>query len=531
MSSNVVSRRAFLRLSALATGAAAVAGRGAKPAASASPVAQPTVAQSPSPQAPAAKKGRVIIKFALEGEPRNLNYLSSVDNYTDLGVGMVVADPLLEFATGEQFKVIPALATSWKWVDNKTFDFSLRKGVKFASGKPLTMEDVKYSLEYMLDEKNGSRWRSALLPVQEIKIKDDYSGSLVLKAPYAPLDLYALQSPRIAPKGIGDGLLINPDGTGPFKLKEWVKGQSLIYVKNENYWVKGKPAADELHMVVQTEYQTRLSSLRSKQIDFVFDIAPPDIPMLEKEPGLKVTRVPLANSFLIVLNTKRPPFDDVNVRQAVRCAIDKKLMADTGQGGFGKPTVVNMPSESAYYPRRLEYERSLEKAKEYLSRAGKPNGVEAEFLVMIHPRVTPLGDAAAYGLKEVGINFKIIRLEAAQFMTRFLANKDYQAAITGEFTSIDPDAFHYRYFHSKGSSNIAGYANPEVDKLLDDARSITDTAKRKALYNQMYEQVYLKDVPVVSTIQAVRTFAMSADLKGLGFHPLWRWDYSGITRG
>ena len=531
MSRRVVSRRKFLRLSGLATGAAVVAGRGVEPAVSATPSSSATPRLAAAAQAPAVKKDRVIVKFSLEGEPRNLNYLSSVDNYTDLGVGMVVADPLLEFATGEEFKVIPALATSWKWVDNKTFDFSLRKGVKFASGKPLTMEDVKYSLEYVLDEKNGSRWRSALLPVQEIKIKDDYNGTLILKAPYAPLDLYALQSPRIAPKGIGDGLLTNPDGTGPFKLKEWVKGQSLVYVKNENYWVKDRPAADELHMVVQTEYQTRLSSLRSKQIDFVFDVAPLDIPMLEKVPGLRVTRVPLANSFLIVLNTKRPPFDDVNVRQAVRYAIDKKLMADTGQGGFGKSTIANMPIESDFYPRQLEYERSVQKAKEYLSRAGRPNGFEAEFLVMIHPRVTPLGDAAAFGLKEVGINFKIVRLEAAQFMTRLLVNKDYQAAITGEFTSIDPDAFHYRYFHSKGSSNVAGYANPEVDKLLDDARSITDTAKRKAMYNQMYEQVYLKDVPVVSTIQAVRTFAMSADLKGVGFHPLWRWDFSTITRG
>jgi ABC-type transport system substrate-binding protein len=219
----------------------------------------------------------------------------------------------------------------------------------------------------------------------------------------------------IVPAGSGDEMKTHPIGTGPFKFKEWVKGEKAVYVKNEDYWQPGIPLLDEVTYQFQTEYQTRLASLRAGDSDVILVAQPSDVAALEKEPGIEISPNLLLGTFYVGFQTQTPPFDDVNMRQAVRYAIDKQLVMDTAQAGQGAVKDIMEAMDTPFYTTKFNYNRDLGKVQEFLENSGY-DGEEVELTIPNTPREGPAGDAVAFALSEAGINVKPNKLPVPEFV-------------------------------------------------------------------------------------------------------------------
>jgi len=471
-----------------------------------------------------------VLRIAAEAEPRVLDPSAPAEGMGDYVLRTVVGEPLFEYTFDEKMEIQPLLATDQEWVDETTLAITLRQGVKFHNGKELTMEDVKYTYERVADKDVGSRYRSYVAPIKEIEIVDDYHGLFKVDEPYAPLTTYVLEYIMIVPKGAGDELKTQPIGTGPFKFKEWVKGEKAIFVKNEDYWQPGKPKLDEVIWQFQPEYQTRLTGLRAGDTDIVYEVQPSDVVYLEKEPGIKISPNLLLGTFYVGFNVTKAPFDDANMRQAVRYGIDKQLVLDTGQGGQGATKDIQEPMNSPFYTDKFDYERDFDTVKEYLDKAGY-DGSEVELLVPNTPREGPFGDAVAFSLIEAGINVKETKLPVAEFIDLIFVKRDYQFMVCGYGSVPDPDYFHYAYFHSGGSNNIFLYNNPTVDQLLEAGRATLDDAERQGIYEELFKILMTEDVPVVSLVQSYRPMAVRSYVKGFKWNPLIRADLRDVSIG
>ena len=469
-----------------------------------------------------------VLRIAAEGEPRVLDPTSPAEWMGEMVVRTSACEPLLDYSYDGKMAIQPRLATEWEWVDNTTFAFTLRQGVKFHNGKELTMEDVKYTYEWIGDEATGSKWRSYVLPIQEIQIVDDYHGVIKLKEPYVPLETYVLQYIMIVPKGSGDELATHPIGTGPFKFKEWVKGEKAVFVKNEDYWQPGKPFLNEVIWQFQPEYQTRLSSLRAGDTDIMLETSLADVAELRKETGIAILPRDLLGTTYVGFKLTRPPFDDINMRQAVRYAIDKQLVLDTGQAGLGAVKDIQEPLNSPFYTHKFNYERDLDKAKEYLDKAGY-DGSEVELVVPNTAREGPFGEAIAFSLTEAGINVKLTKLPVPEFVDRVIVKQDFQFIVCGYANVPDPDYFHYPYLHSKGVNNWFSYSNPTVDQLLEEGRAATDMARRQEIYEEISEIVMTEDVLLVSLVQSYRAMAVRSYVKGFQYNSMIRADIRDVT--
>ena len=453
-----------------------------------------------------------VLRIAVEAEPRVLDPTAPAEGIGDLVTRSTVCESLLDYSFDGKMEIQPELATDWEWMDDTTFAFTLRQEVKFHNGKELTMEDVKYTFERIANEEVGSRYHSYVSPIKEIEIVDDYHGIIKLEKPYAPLVTYVLEYIMIVPKGSNDELKTHPIGTGPFKFKEWVKGEKAIFVKNEDYWQPGKPKLDEVVFQFQPEYQTRLTSLRARDTDIVTELVPSDVATLEKESEINISQNLELCSFYVGFSVTHPPFDDVNMRQAVRYAIDKQLVLDTGLAGQSRTKDIQEPPSSSCYTDEFDYDRNLDKAKEYLDKAGY-DGSEVELVVPNTPREGPFGDAVAFSLTEAGINAKSVKLPVAEYIDRVFVKRDFPFMVCGYGDVPDPDFFHYAYFHSEGSMNLWGYNNPTVDQLLEEGRATPDMTRRKEIYKELFEILMTEDVPVVSLVQAWRAMGERSYVK------------------
>ena len=468
-----------------------------------------------------------VLGIAFDTEIHHLDPTAPPSGHEEYLHRMTVGESLAQYGFDEKLEVIPWLAESWNWIDDTTLAFTLRQGVQFHNGKELTTEDVKYTYERILDEELGSRFRSYLTAIEEIVVVDDYHGEFKLAYPYAPFERLALHIPFIVPEGSGDEMQTNPIGTGPFKFQEYVKGEKIIYVRNEDYWQAGKPILDQVEIHFQPEYQSRLAALLAGDVDLLFQVDPADVPKLEQEEGVDITANQLLGTFYVGFNHSRSPFNDVNFRQAVRYALDKDLILEAGQAGLGVTKDIQEPFQSEFYTEDFNYERDLDKAREYLEKSGY-DGEELELSVPDDPREGPIGETVAFCLEEVGINVKVYRPPLAEYIDKVFVREDFDFMNCGYGNYPDPDFYHYAYFHSEGSNNWFSYSNPVVDQLLDEGRTTLDLDKRKEIYYELFRILSVEDVVVVSMAQSYRPMAIRTYVHGYIWNPLIHADLRNV---
>ncbi|MDB5519783.1 MAG: hypothetical protein JWQ17_6541 [Tardiphaga sp.] len=431
-----------------------------------------------------------------------------------------IFDGLVKY--GFDFKPQPQLATSWEAsADGKSFTFKLRAGVKWHDGQPFTSADLQYSALKVWKELHP-RGRSTYRYLTEVETPDPLTAILRFErpAPYVMNSLAGVES-QILPRHLYEGkdILTNPAnlkpvGTGPFKFKEWQRGQYIILERNPDYWDAPKPYLDGVIMVIMPDPAARAVALESGEIDIAgaIPVALVDARRLEKVPTLTIPQhgsEALAAQSFMEINLRRPYFQDVRVRQAIYHAIDRAFVTKNVYFDFGKPSTGPISQEARFYSSDVpKYDYSLDKANALLDEAGLKRQSDGLRLKITHDYL-PFGDHYARSadyfkqqMARIGIAVDIRSADFPTYYKRVYGEYDFDTTSTGAFGLTDPTVGIQRFYWSKNIvpgvafSNGSGYNSPVADAALDAAQTEVDDVKRAVLFRD-FQNIVMKDLPIL----------------------------------
>ncbi|MGE5631747.1 MAG: ABC transporter substrate-binding protein [Caulobacteraceae bacterium] len=421
-------------------------------------------------------------------------------------------------------KVKPLLAESFENPDENTWIIKLKKDIKFQDGSPFTSEAVKYTFEKILDPKTASPRASLLKSVDKIETPDEYTVVLHTKEPYGIM-LTALAHDNLsivnpAADKAGD---INRDatnaGTGPYIFKEWVSGDHIELVKNENYW-QGAPKFDNIIYKVVPEMATAVTMVENGEADFMVNVPPEHLDRLKNNPDIVITQIQGNPTRYIGFNFEKKPFDNLKVRQAISYAIDRDSYISTLNGLAYKSRGIIGPKLIGYNEEVEQhgYDYDLTKAKQLLSEAGYPNGFNTTLTVGntdVYMKMAPFIQAQ---LKEIGINVELNVIDWASFLAYVKSGKQDMYLNGWMNVTGDGEELLYPMFYSKniGASNYARYNKPEMDELIMKTRVTVDQKEREG-YLREANIKFTNDVAWVPMFHESVVLAARKDIKDIAF--------------
>jgi peptide/nickel transport system substrate-binding protein len=499
-----------------APAAAAQPTTASQPTTAPAPAAKPTTAPAPT-AAPAAgqPKHGGILKVGLQADPTSLDpqktSLTALFHVTEQIYSLLVQ-------LNPDLTVRPDLAEKWDISpDGKTYTFSLRKGVKFHSGRLLVAADVKYTFERLVDKATASPNASVLVSVDTITAPDDSTVVITLKQADASF-LTNLTSPaaviinKDAVDKNGD-LTKTADGTGPFMFKEYVPNTRVVLERNPDYYEAGKPYVDGIEMTIASDDTSRTAAVKTGTVDFIEYAPLKDIPSLKSDTSLTLAGDQNTNIRFVGLNVTRKPFTDLKVRQAIAMAVDRDAVLGPAVFGFGTPTLELFPPGYWAGLGTKPAAADVTKAKQLLADAGYPNGFSTTILSW--SQYSFLSNAAVVfqdQLKQIGISADVNLEENAAFIKDYLDN-NFDLTVSGTSAYVDPNDIYLRNFGTGQPSNAVRYSNPKADELIAAGVATTDQAKRKQIYQQL-QQLLLDDVPWINLYIANQFEAMKTYVKG-----------------
>jgi peptide/nickel transport system substrate-binding protein len=439
-------------------------------------------------QLSAAPKGKLVVALSSDVgtlDPQNhsirINYIVSWHLYDNL----VMRDQ-------KTLKIGPHLAESWKIIDDNTWEFKLRKGIKFDNGEPFNAECVKFTIERGLDPKCPQR--PSVSWVKEVKVIDDHTVRIITEKPY-PVALDRLANYQILPvkwakeKG-ADFIATNANGTGPYRLKEWKRGVHMILEAKEDYW-KGAPPIQTIVYRPIKEIATQISELLTGGIDIVRDVPPDQIPLIENSSIARISKAPTLRVIYIVMDADaragKSQIQNLKVRQAISYAIDVDMIIKTVMTGNAMRTAAVLNPQHFGYDKSLEnpYPYNPEKARQLLKEANfnfdQPLKLVTYTGSIQNPRA--LVEAVAGYLGKVGIKTNVNVYSDIGMWDRLGREgklNDLSIHSWGSGGVYDADALYYNYFRS-GAAYCYG-SSLEMDKWLDDARTTMNSELRKKYY-------------------------------------------------
>jgi peptide/nickel transport system substrate-binding protein len=428
-----------------------------------------------------------------EAEPVGLDIMQS-SIQTTMSVCLNIHETLLK--PTEEAGVLPGLAEKWEKVDDLTWKFTLVEGATFHNGEPINAEAVKFSFDRIMSDDLKSPHRGKLNSFKGVKVLDERTFTIALSRPYAP-GLYMLaQYLFIVPPGyvqeVGDTEYnVNPVGSGPYKLEEWVRGQEVVMSAYENYYGP-KPAFKKLIFKGIPEEASRIAALLTGEAHVISGI-----PMHQRkrivESGKAYLTDQMGSMNYLGLNTYEKPFSDVRVRQAVNYAVNRELI---NKALFNGEAILCAgpisPRTLGADPNLKPYPYDPEKAKELLAEAGYPNGFETRLAYGTYmPQIQEQAEAIAADLAKVGVRVTLEPFERAVMWDRY-KNKKHAMYIYFWDDAPEPDRYMYSLFHSKSRDYY--YKNEAVDRLLEKGRSTMDLEARVKVYNEL-DRVLYEDAP------------------------------------
>lgn len=411
----------------------------------------------------------------------------------------LIYEPLVQLDAG--LDVVPGLAESWETSeDGLTLTFHLREGVTFHNGAAFTSEDVAATFARILDETTGAAARANYLGITSIDTPDDYTAVFNLSAPDAPL-LAALATTNAAivdSADIESGTVSTvANGTGPFWLADWQPDVVTTLTANANWW-GGVPGVDGIEIRIIPDEASILAALRAGTLDFALLNDPLIATLLIGDQTVVLNRVPAIAYHVLQLRSVVPPLDNLQVRQAISCAIDRQEVVDTASLGEGSVTGP-LPMDAFKTPldQLFCYEQDIERAQQLMAESGVGPFTLKVIAANAEPP-TALNEAQVIQaqLAQIGITVEIESMELQTYVDRWLAG-DFEAAIALNGGRPDPYTMYARYWPSSGNlNNVAGYSDPVLDDLFERGRSESDPEVRKAIFNE-FETYITEQAPWV----------------------------------
>ncbi len=447
-------------------------------------------------------------------EPASLDPgVSTASN--DFRILVNIYEGLVRYMPGT-LEVEPALATDWTISDDGlTYTFNLREGVTFHDGTPFDAEAVKFNFDRLLDEEHPAADTGPFplafffSAIDRVEVVDPMTVRIVLSEPFAPF-LSNLAYPTgliVSPAAVmerGQEFGRNPAGTGPFRFAAWEAGRQVTIERHDAYW--GDPA--ELQAVVFrpiTDANTRAAEMLSGGLDVMVEVPPDALSQFRDSEDFEVYEQTGPHLWFVILNTRSGPLADKRVRQAVNYAIDKDAIANDILQGTATPAkgVIAPAFGWAHDPSLEGYPHDPEKARELLAEAGA-EGASLTFYVaeggsgMLDP--VAMGTAIQADLEEVGLDVEIETYEWNTFLANVNPGLEGKADMAEmAWMTNDPDTLPFLTLRTEampesGGFNSGYYSNPEVDRLLEEARRTTDQQRRAELYREA-ERIIVEDAP------------------------------------
>nr|WP_283244265.1 glutathione ABC transporter substrate-binding protein [Wansuia hejianensis] len=416
-----------------------------------------------------------------------------------------------------------ALAESWKQVDDKTWEFKLRQGVKFHNGEEMKASDVVFSFDRMANSPDVAHIIGAVESVEE---KDEYTIIIKTKEPFAPLlgHLAHTASSILSEKAVkdaGDDYHSKPVGTGPFKFVSHESGDRVTLERFDDYY-GDRAKVQKLIFRNIPEGTNRTIGLQTGEIDIAYDIEPIDVKTVKGDKKLSLVEGPSLSTAYIGFNTKKAPFDNVKVRQALNYAINVEEIIEVALEGGGTKATGPINDEVFGYNKSLTgYEYNPEKAKELLKEAGFENGFKTTIWTNDNPVRVTIAEIVQGQLKEIGIQVTVEQVEWGAYLER-TAKGEHDMFILGWVTVTgDADYGLYALFHSTQhgeAGNRTFYTNNEVDKLLEKGRVSTDDSERINAYHKAQDMI-VEEAPQLFLYFDTQKVGTQKNVEGFKIHP------------
>ena len=479
--------------------------------------------------------GALVTGGAAAGQEQTtftVGVLQDLDSF-NVTVGALVSDyeswnvhyPTLTDKAAEDFAVEPGLAESWEASDDgQTFTYTLREGLEWSDGTPLTAEDVAYTVNRSRDEE----WTNHASTVANLEATaiDDRTVEIASSVPDPKLpvmDVYIVPKhvyEKISADDLPSHDALDDPGGGPFVMKEWKNGEFWRMEANDSFW-GGRPKFDELVFRVFTNADALVAALKQGEIDASGDVPTGQYDQIQEEPGVTTVRGNQGGFNELAMNAGdglgdgHPALQDVKVRQAIAHAVDKETLVDRVLNGLGTPSVSISPGASAEWdldlPADEQFEFDLDKANQLLDDAGyadtdgdgvreMPDGTNPlRFRFKSRSEsetAAPTTEFITGWLDEIGIATEVEVVSDTQ-LTPIIAKGEYEMFVWGWVPFVDPDPM-LSYFRCDEISpdpeapgyNDANWCNEEYDRLYTEQNQELDPEKRQEIVQEMLKLFY-----------------------------------------
>ena len=425
--------------------------------------------------------------------------------------------------------VVPGLAESWEQVDDTTYRFHLRQGVRFSNGREMTADDVVTSFERIIDPELGSYILNTISLQSATKV-DDYTVDIGIASPFGGfLNAITTEAASIIPgqeflEGTFDPS-VDMLGTGPFMLEEHLPDQSWTFVRNPHHWREGLPKADRIVVLIIPEEATMLAALRDGRIDIARIESFDALPVLAEIPNVQTDAQAITQYWTLHLNSVHPDslFMDQRVRQAINLAINKQLISDLAFGGYEQVAVPGVstaePCDTTQIP-LAQYDP--DRARALIQEAGAEG---LTFTLVARGPSTPIAEVVQALLVQVGLNPQIEIWDFAEAIQRiyggFSADKPGEAVASFGFNASRSTAiFGYQNWAANWMTGVSTLAADEGYRaLVAQAGPMNSGAERTALFQEMCEMIY-ENASHLPLVTKGHLFAHRTDQVSIRIHPV-----------
>jgi peptide/nickel transport system substrate-binding protein len=451
----------------------------------------------------------------------------------------------------------PSLAESWDISEDGTvYTFHIRQGVTFHDGSPLTADDVAFTYTRLLDPATGSQSTATLISIKGaqalasagaagegtptptdsqaavdaakaalgIKVVDPNTLEITLEAPDASFltsisDGSAIIYSKAFVEANNNDVTQVVNGTGPFKLDEYIPNTSIKASRFDGYWEQGLPYFDGLEMTIAAEDTARTGLIIQGGADYIEYAPLRDVDTLKQNADLKLYGESNTNIRFLGFNLTREPFNKLEVRQAIAKVVDRTPMIESCVFGHGTAVATVFPPDFWAALDVQPEAPDIEGAKQLMATAGYADGFKTTMTSW--SEYSFLSNAAIVlqeQLKQIGIEAEMVLLDAGTMIQTVYINNDFDMAVTGTSGYVDPHGVMIENFMTGSSGNFVGYSNSQVDDLINQGQVESDTEKRADIYRQI-QQILLQDLPWVDFFVQNQFEALKKNIYGFEHIP------------
>ena len=468
------------------------------------------------------------------GEPAGFNPLLYTDTLSP-NIGSLLFNTLVNI--NEQLEYVPELAESWRVSeDGLSWEFNLRKDVSFHDGEPLDSGDVLFTYRSVLDPEGDSPLASFYAIVESIEAAGSHTVRFRLRKPYSAFPYLMLL--EIVPEHLlaggtsGEDFARNPVGTGPFAFEKWER-ERVVLAANPEYF-EGRPYLDRVIVQWFADQSRAWSALMQGETDTVMDLELEDYRVIENDPRFTVYDYTEVFYHTLLFNLRDPLLSDPRLRLALDLAVDRRDLIEQALNGWAVETTG--PFRPGTWPYDPEVPRSVhdpQRAVRILRELGWSDtdgdrilekGQRELTLSVMVDRGDLLKEAAARRLKwqlfQAGVRVEVEALPPQQLFEERLFAGDFQAVLLQFNAGVDPDKFLTYFWHSEniGSSNLGGYADAEVDRLIEQGRTGTDFEERIRIYRGIHARMAAERPALFLYVRKIY-FVTAARIRGINAAP------------